>query len=206
MRKNKLKTPASWTKLSKSEKKEFNEFRKNLPENLKKTGKDYDLTGAWKGGLRPEYVEEDKSYHMGSRNPNTGKYYKSVKHPTAAHAAKEDRKIGYEPVIARKGLKKSLYTGSKEDPAKVDGKIIKTGDKAIKYLERKTNKKSDMLKPGQTKTRTTANKTVTKSKSPSGSYVVKETKINKSNKVVDKVTGRRTVKGVVSGKKKPGLI
>ena len=140
MRKNKLKNPSSWTKLNKSEKKEFNKFREGLPDNLKYTGKDYDLSGAWKGGIRPEYVEEDNSYHMASRNSETGKYYKSIKHPTALHAAVEDRKIGYEPLIVRRGLKRALYTGSVNDPAKTQGKVVKSGDEAIKFLQKKQKK------------------------------------------------------------------
>jgi len=63
-----------------------------------------------------------------------------------------------------------------------------------------------MLKPGQSKTKVKGAKTVTKTKSPSGSYVMKETKIDKGNKIVDKVTGRRTLKGIVTGKKKPGIM
>ena len=140
----KPKRPNRWTKLSDSENVEFEKWKEKLPSNLKNTGKEYDLTGAWKGGMQPN-LEDDNSYHLPSRNPNTGEYYKSIKHPTALHGAEEDRKIGYEPMIVRNGLKRSLYTGSEEDPAKPHGKVVSSGDKAINTLS-KINKRQSIIK------------------------------------------------------------
>jgi len=78
---------------------------------------------------------------MASRNPATGEYFKSVKHPTALMAARGDMKAGYNPTIAKKFLGKAkLYTGSENDPAKIKGKVIAQGDDAIDYLKKAKSK------------------------------------------------------------------
>lgn len=115
----------------------YRKWKKDLPDNLRKTKKkDYNMRKAFKSGAREFWVEEDQSYHMPSRVPQTGEYLKAVHHPTVLHAAEGDREIGYEPTIAKRFLgKPKLYTGSESDPAKIKGKVIAEGDEAIKYLE-----------------------------------------------------------------------
>ena len=122
--------------------KSFREWKKDLPDNLRKTKKkDYDLKKAYKVGMNPAWNEADQSYHLQSRNPRTGEYIKSVDHPSSLHAAKLDREVGYKPIIAKRTFgKPSLYTGSKEDPAKTKGKVLAEGDEAIKYLTKRRQK------------------------------------------------------------------
>jgi len=56
------------------------------------------LYGAFKAGLQPEWNDEDKSYHLGSRDPKTGKILKKPSHPTFSKAIYTDMSLGYYPV------------------------------------------------------------------------------------------------------------
>lgn len=73
----------------------------------------------------PDYdTREAKKYglwsgkgHGPSRNPFTGKYLKFPKHPTIDLAFKEDRKLGYRPII--KGNR--VWSYKTDDPRLIAG-------------------------------------------------------------------------------------
>lgn len=73
------------------------EWKQSLPDNLKYTDESqYDLKGAYEAGLQPEFNQEDGLYHLGSRDPKTGRILKRNTHPTYWKALAEDAKIGYD--------------------------------------------------------------------------------------------------------------
>lgn len=77
---------------------EYNQWRSTLPKNLQTETPDYDLYGAFQAGLQPQYNEEDDSYHLGSRDPKTGKILKKITHPTFSKAIYSDMELGYYPI------------------------------------------------------------------------------------------------------------
>lgn len=77
---------------------EYNAWRLRLPKNLQKETSDYDLYGAFEAGLQPEWNDEDKSYHLGSRDPKTGRILKKPGHPTFGQAIYNDILLGYYPI------------------------------------------------------------------------------------------------------------
>ena len=79
-------------------------WRQNLPKNLRETNdNDYDMRAAYKAGMEPQWSEEDKSYHLRSRDPESGRILKSPHHPTFLKALVEDAKLGYYPTMDSKG-------------------------------------------------------------------------------------------------------
>lgn len=76
----------------------YNQWRSTLPTNLQTETPDYDLYGAFKAGLQPEWNDEDKSYHLGSRDPKTGRILKKPGHPTFGQAIYNDMLLGYYPI------------------------------------------------------------------------------------------------------------
>lgn len=76
----------------------YNQWRSTLPKNLQTETPDYDLYGAFKAGLQPERNDEDKSYHLGSRDPKTGRMLKKPGHPTFGQAIYNDMILGYYPI------------------------------------------------------------------------------------------------------------
>lgn len=56
-------------------------YKNNLPSNLQVETDDYDLYGAYESNMQPE-LNEDGTYHLGSRDPYTGRILKSKQHPT----------------------------------------------------------------------------------------------------------------------------
>lgn len=76
----------------------YNQWRSTLPKNLQTETPDYDLYGAFKAGLQPEWNDEDKSYHLGSRDPKTGRMLKKPGHPTFGQAIYNDMLLGYYPI------------------------------------------------------------------------------------------------------------
>lgn len=91
----------------------YNAWRQTLPKNLQKETPDYDLYGAFQAGLQPEWNDEDKSYHLGSRDPKTGRILKKPGHPTFGQAIYNDMLLGYYPIY-KDG---EIYT---ENPFKYD--------------------------------------------------------------------------------------
>lgn len=83
-----------WTMLDEAG---YREWRNNLPDNLKNTDdSDYDMRGAYKAGMQPT-LEDDGYYHLGSRDPRTGRILKSPWHPTYPVAIWSDAAMGYYP-------------------------------------------------------------------------------------------------------------
>lgn len=76
----------------------YNQWRSTLPKNLQTETPDYDLYGAFKAGLQPEWNDEDKSYHLDSRDPKTGRMLKKPGHPTFGQAIYNDMLLGYYPI------------------------------------------------------------------------------------------------------------
>lgn len=102
------------------------DWRNSLPDNLKYTDDtEYDMQAAYESGADAEYVEEDRSYHLPTRDPKTGYIFKKSIHPTFWKGLAEDAKLGYDAYF----LGDKVYTKSKgEGPieAFVDGG--QTGD------------------------------------------------------------------------------
>ena len=85
-------------------------WRSRLPRNLRDTNdNDYDMRAAYKAGMKPEWNDEDKSYHLGSRDPQSGRILKAPHHPTFLKALIEDARLGYYPTTDRNG---STYTST----------------------------------------------------------------------------------------------
>lgn len=86
----------------------YRSWKSQLPRNLRNTNdEDYDMRAAFKAGLQPEWNEEDKSYHLGSRDPKTGRILKSPHHHTFLKALTTDARMGYYPTIDKNG---NIYT------------------------------------------------------------------------------------------------
>lgn len=79
-------------------------WRSKLPKNLRDTNdNDYDMRAAFKAGMQPTWNSSDKSYHLGSRDPNSGRILKSPHHPTYIEALATDASLGYYPAMDRNG-------------------------------------------------------------------------------------------------------
>lgn len=79
-------------------------WRSKLPKNLRETNdNDYDMRAAYKAGMQPMWNNEDKSYHLGSRDPNTGRILKVPHHPTFLKALITDASLGYYPTMDKNG-------------------------------------------------------------------------------------------------------
>ena len=101
--------PPKKTKLNVSEEVVFQEWRKSLPENLQTDDEMYDLRGAWKANLLPEYVPTSDAFgnkkmewHMLGRDPQKGTYLKNPYHRTHDLTVEGDIKAGYTPKIDAK--------------------------------------------------------------------------------------------------------
>lgn len=79
---------------------DYVKWKKLLPNNLKNESYGYDLYGAYKSKATPT-LSEDNTYHLPSRDPNTGRILKYPSHDTFYTAITEDIKQGYYPI--RKG-------------------------------------------------------------------------------------------------------
>ena len=94
-------------------------WRQNLPKNLRETDDNiYDMRAAYKAGMQPQWSDEDKSYHLGSRDPESGRILKSPHHPTFLKALVEDAKLGYYPTMDNNG---NVYTETWEGNKYAEG-------------------------------------------------------------------------------------
>lgn len=103
----------------------YNQWRSTLPKNLQTETPDYDLYGAFEAGLQPKWDDKDKSYHLGSRDPETGRILKRPTHPTFGKAIWSDMSLGYYPIYRDgeiyteqpiKYVDISKYKGGKDEP------------------------------------------------------------------------------------------
>lgn len=86
------------------------DWRNSLPDNLKYTDDtEYDMQAAYESGVDVEYVEEDRSYHLPTRDPKTGYIFKKSTHPTFWKGLAEDAKLGYKAYF----LGDKVYTKAK---------------------------------------------------------------------------------------------
>lgn len=102
------------------------DWRNSLPDNLKYTDDtEYDMQAAYEAGVDAEYVEEDRTYHLPTRDPKTGYIFKKSIHPTFWKGLAEDAKLGYDAYF----LGDKVYTKSKgEGPIKAFADGGQTGD------------------------------------------------------------------------------
>lgn len=92
------------TKWTMQDETNYQSWKDKLPNNLKYTDEnEYDLRSAYKAGMEPQWNNKDKSYHLGSRDPYSGRILKSPYHPTYLEALVTDVSIGYYPSIDNKG-------------------------------------------------------------------------------------------------------
>lgn len=88
----------------------YRAWRSKLPKNLRDTNDDdYDMRAAYKAGMKPEWNNEDKAYHLGSRDPKSGRILKAPHHPTFLKALITDASLGYYPTTDAKG---NTYTNT----------------------------------------------------------------------------------------------
>lgn len=100
--------PDNWTMEDESA---YRQWLSSLPDNLKSTDDSiYDMRRAFKAGMVP-VLNEDGYYHLGSRDPQTGRILKAPIHPTYLQAITEDARMGYYPTINDKGV---TYTNTWE--------------------------------------------------------------------------------------------
>lgn len=108
----------------------YRKWRSNLPKNLRNTNdNDYDMRGAYKAGMQPEWNGGDNSYHLGSRDPQTGRILKAPHHPTYLEAIAIDANMGYFPVIDRDG---NTYTNTWRGNEKVQ-EMLNRGPIRVPY-------------------------------------------------------------------------
>lgn len=74
---------------------QYQQWRNNLPPNLRQESPKYDLYGAYWSGVDPEL--SDDGYHLPSRDPNTNRILKSEDHPTFWQGIEADADYGYYP-------------------------------------------------------------------------------------------------------------
>lgn len=97
----------------------YRKWRSQLPKNLRDTNdNDYDMRGAYKAGMQPIWNDEDKSYHLSSRDPETGRILKAPHHPTFLEALATDASMGYYPIIGKDG---NVYTNTWKGNEHSDG-------------------------------------------------------------------------------------
>lgn len=72
------------------------DWKASLPDNLQDESS-YNLQRAYELGYEPEYIEEDRFYHLPTRDQETGEILKKPWHPTFLIGLQEDAKLGYYP-------------------------------------------------------------------------------------------------------------
>lgn len=120
------------------------DWRNSLPDNLKYTDDtEYDMQAAYEAGVDAEYVEEDRSYHLPTRDPKTGYIFKKSTHPTFWKGLAEDAKLGYDAYF----LGDKVYTKSKgEGPIKAFADGGEVGDEERQYISDWYSKRKEYAK------------------------------------------------------------
>lgn len=72
------------------------DWKASLPDNLQDESS-YNLHRAYELGYEPEWNEDDKSYHLPTRDQETGEILKKPWHPTHLMGLLEDARLGYYP-------------------------------------------------------------------------------------------------------------
>lgn len=100
----------------------YRQWRDKLPRNLKETkDSDYDMRAAYKAGAQPMWNEEDKSFHLSSRDPKKGRIFKAPHHPTYLEALAVDASQGYYPTMDSKGnTYTETWSGNTQYPREIE--------------------------------------------------------------------------------------
>lgn len=111
----------------------YRAWRSRLPRNLRETNDvDYDMRAAYKAGMEPQWNDEDKAYHLGSRDPQSGRILKSPHHPTFLKALATDASLGYYPTTDSNG---NTYTETWQgNNIYAKGGRLSNSQRAMNYL------------------------------------------------------------------------
>lgn len=140
------------TKWTMQDETNYQSWKDKLPDNLKYTDEnEYDLRGAYKAGMEPQWNTKDKSYHLGSRDPYSGRILKSPHHPTYLEALVTDASMGYYPSIDNKG---NTYTNTwRGNKFEEGGYVREKNDNPIAFdeegnlVDQVTGEKGTMMLP-----------------------------------------------------------
>lgn len=94
--------------------KTYLDWKNSLPSNLQDES-NYNLRRAYELGYEPEWNEDDKSYHLPTRDSETGEILKKPWHPTFLIGLQEDAKLGYYPQIKNGTMYTTTWEGN-ENP------------------------------------------------------------------------------------------
>lgn len=109
------------------------DWKASLPDNLQDDSS-YNLKRAYELGYEPEYIEEDRSYHLPTRDSETGEILKKPWHPTFLIGLQEDAKLGYYPQTVDGTTYTTTWEGNENPIYKYkDGGEI--GDEEKQYLK-----------------------------------------------------------------------
>lgn len=95
--------------------KTYLDWKNSLPSNLQDES-NYNLRRAYELGYEPEWNEDDKSYHLPTRDSETGEILKKPWHPTFLIGLQEDAKLGYYPQIKNGTMYTTTWEGN-ENPS-----------------------------------------------------------------------------------------
>lgn len=134
------------------------DWKASLPDNLQDESS-YNLQRAYELGYEPEYVEEDRSYHLPTRDQETGEILKKPWHPTFLIGLQEDAKLGYYPQTINGVTYTTTWEGNENPIYKYadGGEVPPTNKPTIVepipykgklYSDRYGKKYTDMLKAG----------------------------------------------------------
>lgn len=127
----------------------FNTWKKELPNNLQDETS-YNLKRAYELGYKPEWNEEDKSYHLPTRDSSTGEILKKPWHNTFLIGLNEDAKLGYYPQRKNNKTYTTTWEGNEKGIPRFEygGQILDNYDQYLstvtqmhKYNHRIKNKK-----------------------------------------------------------------
>lgn len=119
--------------------KTYLDWKNSLPSNLQDES-NYNLRRAYELGYEPEWNEDDKSYHLPTRDQETGEILKKPWHPTYLIGLQEDARLGYYPNIVNGVTYTTTWEGNERPIYKyADGGEI--GDEEKQFLINWYNKR-----------------------------------------------------------------
>lgn len=111
--------------------KTYLDWKNSLPSNLQDES-NYNLRRAYELGYEPEWNEDDKSYHLPTRDSETGEILKKPWHPTFLIGLQEDAKLGYYPQIKNGTMYTTTWEGNENPIYKyADGGEIPPSNKPV---------------------------------------------------------------------------
>lgn len=119
------------------------DWKASLPDNLQDES-NYNLQRAYELGYEPEYIEKDRSYHLPTRDSETGEILKKPWHPTFLIGLQEDTRLGYYPQTINGTTYTTTWEGNENPIYKyADGGEIEYDLPEVTI----TGRKLDKLKP-----------------------------------------------------------